>query len=446
MGSLGAVDRDVRGAAASSEDGATAAPPELLRGLAVTDRSLLSASSLTVVSRACARLAQIAFVLVAARLLTIQEFAEYSYLLALAITFSMLADTGVALAAAREISNGTDALRRAFWSAQPLVAAGMVFAAAAVLVFGLVDSGPGTSGWPLVLVTAFVAANTLFNFWATMLRSVGRFRTEALLQTAGAAVFIGAAVGLLEAGQGLTAVLAVLCAKEIGSAMIAFGLLRREVGAPMWPGSAPVKRLLRIGVVLGLASSCLALAARIPLIVLGNTGSADQLAWLSAPQRITDAALVIGLTVGYALLPGISYLAGEEGERARRLINRTLWLLGSTSGAVGVLGVLFAHASVVALFGMHLEPATAAARVLFAAVPACVLLGVAWFALVALGGVRHVLVVGIVGVVCSAVLAAVLVGPGHDGGAAWAYTVSLTAMAVTAVGLIRGRLGDGRSS
>src|SRR3954464_28355 len=94
--------------------------PADLRRSATTDRRLVAASSLTFASRVFARLAQLIFLVVAARLLSINEFATYSYLLVLAVTFSMLADPGVALAASREVSAGRRTVGDAFTSGSPV--------------------------------------------------------------------------------------------------------------------------------------------------------------------------------------------------------------------------------------------------------------------------------------------------------------------------------------
>ena len=77
-------------------------PPRRLARTARTNRQLLKRSSATVVSRGFSKFAQILFLIVAARLLTVEEFASYSYLVLLASAFTILSDTGVPLVAGRD--------------------------------------------------------------------------------------------------------------------------------------------------------------------------------------------------------------------------------------------------------------------------------------------------------------------------------------------------------
>ena len=80
--------------------------PRRLQRAARTDRQLLLRSSATLISRAFSKFAQIFFLIVAARLLTIDEFASYSYLLVMASAFTILSDTGVPMVASRDASAG----------------------------------------------------------------------------------------------------------------------------------------------------------------------------------------------------------------------------------------------------------------------------------------------------------------------------------------------------
>ena len=93
------------------------APRRLVRATR-TDRQLLARSSITFVSRAIAKFAQIFFLVVAARLLTVDEFASYSYLIVLASAFTIMSDTGVPLVAGAT-RPGAGALGEPFWSALP---------------------------------------------------------------------------------------------------------------------------------------------------------------------------------------------------------------------------------------------------------------------------------------------------------------------------------------
>jgi O-antigen/teichoic acid export membrane protein len=412
-----------------STDAPEVADLEKLHAISSTNRRILLVSAGTVASRALIKLAQLGFLVIAARLLSVEEFAGYSYLLVLAVTFSMLADTGVALAASREISAGRRSAADAFWSGAPVIGIAAVAGGLVVLSFGLVDSAPGSAGTALVLTCGFVVVNTLFNFASTTLRGVGKSVYEAALQAAGAVVFVAAAATALALGAGLVPVLAILLAKEVLSLVAASAGLRVDVGRPRRLSSDLWRRLLRIGIQLGLASTALALVTRIPTFVLGNSGSTEDLAWFSAAQRLADAVLVLATTTGFALLPSLTLLFDSEPARAWSFLGRTLAVAVAVGALAGLLTLLFASEIVTAAFGSDFDAATHSTRVLMAATPAYAAIGIGWYALVALGRERQLVLLAGASALLALVLSLVLVPDGGDGGAAVAYVVALGVMA-----------------
>ena len=72
-----------------------------------------------------------------------------------------------------------------------------------------------------------------------------------------------------------------------------------------------------IGVRLSVAGIGLALAMRVPLAVLGNTGSSEELALFSAAQRFGDGAYVLAITGGFALVPGHRVPRADRAATAR---------------------------------------------------------------------------------------------------------------------------------
>jgi O-antigen/teichoic acid export membrane protein len=396
-----------------------------LRRISSTDRRIVLVSAATVASRVFGKLAQLVFLVMAARLLSVEQFAGYSYLLVLAVTFSMLADTGVALAASREISAGRRTPAEIFWSSAPVIGLGAGLGGLAVLAFGLADSAPGSSGVALLLTCLFVAVNTCFNFAATTLRGVGRSIFEAVLQGGGALAFVGAAALALALGAGLVPVLAILVAKEALSAVVALGGLRHEIGRPQRWSPTLWRRLLRLGIQLGLASAALALVTRIPTFVLGNSGTTADLAWFSAAQRLADAVLLLATTGGFAVLPSLTLLLETEPDRAWRLLGRLLGAAGLAGVLLGALTVALASPIVTAAFGSDFSDAAAPTRVLMAGAPAYAVVGIGWFALIALGRERRLLQLAAASTVLSLVLSIALVPDGGDVGGAIAYAAAL---------------------
>ena len=80
--------------------------PYRLAGAARPTASCSKRSSATLLSRGFSKFAQIFFLVVAARLLSVDEFASYSYIVVLASAFTILSDTGVPLVASRDAASG----------------------------------------------------------------------------------------------------------------------------------------------------------------------------------------------------------------------------------------------------------------------------------------------------------------------------------------------------
>ena len=180
-------------------EAAPEAPARLARA-ARTDRHLLARSSITLISRGFSKFAQIFFLVIAARLLSVEEFASYSYLIVLAAAFTIMSDTGVPLVSGRDASQGRASFGELFWAALPIVLVTAVLAAVLLAVFGAVDAGPGSTAVPVLLTALFVLVNRVLDLICQLLRGVGRFELEAGLQVANAVAFIGGSVAVIAAG------------------------------------------------------------------------------------------------------------------------------------------------------------------------------------------------------------------------------------------------------
>jgi O-antigen/teichoic acid export membrane protein len=415
---------------------AGAAAPWRLRRLARSDRTLLQSSTPTLVSRALARCGQFLFLLAAARILSVDEFAVYSYIVGLFATFSMLADTGVPTVASREVAAGREPTRTVFWSGLPAIGAGALVAACALATFGLVDSGPGSAGLLLALAAVYAAANTFFNYLSAILRGIGRFQLEAALQLGGVALAVGGGIAIIAAGGGITAVVGFFALKEVLHVAVLYLVMRREVKGPTRPLPLLLKRLFRAGVRLAVAALAFAVVTRLPQIVLGNTGSEEELAWFSAPARLADTIFGLAFVGSFALLPGLTYLQLSDHHRAVRLTGRLVGAAAVGGTVLGVASAALAPTIVRVLFGGRFEPASEPASVLLVGLPAYAVLGIAWHALIAFDRDRDVLPVGAIGVLSSIALSVLLIPSGGDVGAAWAYLLPSAAMSVTAAALL----------
>jgi O-antigen/teichoic acid export membrane protein len=403
--------------------------PSRLARTARTDRQLLRRSSLTLVSRGLTKFALILFLVVAARLLTVEEFASYSYLVVVAAAFTILSDTGVPLVASRDAAAGRASPGDLFSTALPVVLVTGGAAAVVLPVFGAIDSGPGSTFVPVLITAGYVFFNRFFDLTATLLRGIGRFKLEAVLQSAGAIGFIVAAIAATLAGWGVTGVLFMLFLKEMLSAAVSYVALRPDLERRTTAHAGDWRRLLALGIRLSLAGMALALVMRIPLALFGNIGTAEEVALFSAAQRFGDTAYILAMSLGVALLPGIAYLAPVDRSRARALLHRVL--LGMVAGAsvIGVAAAPLAEPIMRVIFGSDFAAGAGLLRILLVGMPAYAALGICWYAVIAFDGERRLLAIGVVGLGICGVLSAMLIPSAGDSGAAWTYVGSLYALA-----------------
>jgi O-antigen/teichoic acid export membrane protein len=419
------------------------APPRLARA-ARTDRQLLARSSITLFSRGFSKFAQVFFLVIAARLLSVDEFATYSYLIVLASAFTIMSDTGVPLVAGRDASAGRASIGRLFWSALPIVMASALAAAILLVVFGAVDSGPGSTTAPVLITALFVMFNRFFDLICQLLRGEGRFELEAALQSANAILFIGGSVAVIAAGYGVTAVIAVFCLKELACCIAGWLAIRDDVRHAAAEAGRKLtgdwRGLVNIGVRLSLAGIALALAMRVPLAVLGNIGTSEELALFSAAQRFGDGAYVLAITGGFALVPGIAYLERTEPRRARALLRRVLIAVVAVSAAIGAAFMPLGEPIMRGIFGAPFADGADLFRITMAGLPACTALAMCWYGVVAFDGERRLLKVGTGSLVVSIALSLALIPAFGDDGAAWSYVGALYAGAFLSVLALRRHL------
>ncbi|MCA1689241.1 MAG: oligosaccharide flippase family protein, partial [Actinobacteria bacterium] len=391
-------------------------------------RRLLLRSLITVVGRGLSKFAILIFLILATRLLTRTEYGVYSYVLVLANTFGILADPQISLVAGREVSAGRRDAAAAYWDAFPIVLAAGIVAALALIAFGLIDRGPGMTTAELIVAGAVVIFNRLVGLGTDMLRSLGRFGVEAAIETTGTILLVAAASVLASRGLGVTAVLGAFLLHGVLTTIVCQLALRHDVGRPRRPTRA-WRAMFATGISLSLAASATAVATRVPLIVLGTGASAVAVASYSAGLRFADAAYLLALTAGQALLPSISSLVEADRPRALRLSRRVAgagFLLGV---AIAAGTVPFGRAITTTIFGSGYASAGELMSILMLAVPFMGAFWIFWFSLFAHGGERQVMAVAGAAAVVSLVLSiAVIPGDGALA-AAWIYVAVLGLLA-----------------
>jgi hypothetical protein len=169
----------------------------------------------------------------------------------------------------------------------------------------MVDSGPGSTLLPVILVGLFVVTTPGPGVPGDAASLDRPFEFEAAIKVGSAAVFVVASVAAAAFGSGVTVLLAILWLKELMAVIAGFAVLRRDVGAPTAPVAAVWRGLLRGGFQITIASAGLLVMTRGPLFYLGNSVSdTAEIAHYSAVLRFADGAFLLSTAAGFALLPG----------------------------------------------------------------------------------------------------------------------------------------------
>jgi len=405
-------------------------PPARLDHRTRSDGRVLARSSLTVAGRLVSKLSIVAFLVLAARLLSKEEYGLYSYVLVLAGTFAILADPQVTVIAGRDVSSGRHGAAASYWTAFPVVVATGALGAGAMLAFALVAPGPGETVAVLLVAAGYVVANRVAGLGLDMLRALGRLGTEAAVETAGTLTLIAAATAVAAAGLGVTAVLGVFLAHALLTALACHLLLRADIGRPARGVTSHRRELVASGIRLALSAGATAIATRGPLIVLGAGGSAVAVATFSAGLRFADALYMLALTAGQALLPSVAAMRGSDPARATRLVRKAIALATVSGAALAAAVAPFGAQVTSAVFGSAYASSGPLTAAMMASVPFMGMLWISWFALCAWHRERDVLRVACA---CApgCLLAAMLVIPGAGArGAAWVYVGAIAVLAL----------------
>lgn len=377
------------------------------------------------------KLAIVLFLVLAARLLSKHEFGIYSYVLVLANTFGILADPQVSMVAGRDVASGRHSAASSFWSAIPVVLAGGTISALAMLAFGLVDQGPGTTTGVLAIAGAYVVFNRTYGLGTDMLRSLGRVGTEAAIEVSGTVALVSLASVLAASGAGIAVVLGAFVVHAALASLACYAALFRDVGGPIrtqgrWRG------LLGTGIRLSVAASATAVATRSPLIILGSAGSAVAVATYSAGLRFADSVYLLTLTAGQALLPSTAALAGVDPRRAARLTRRVILLALVVGGIATAVGVGLGGSLTGTVLGSKYTSSGTLMAAMMVGAPLMGAFWISWFALFAFHGERDVVAIALVAAGVALVGGITVIPATGAIGAAWVYVGVIGVMAVLA--------------
>jgi O-antigen/teichoic acid export membrane protein len=394
------------------------------------------AAATTLGARLVARAALVLFIVALARLLPVQQYGRYAYLIALAVTVSMLSDTGVSLASGREIARGQLSCEEAVRRALPVVGAATSVAALVVVALESTAGMRGLDTWGLAMLIGYIGANGTFNLLANVLRSAGAVGTEAVLQVASVGVFVGSGIALAVSTTNVNVVFLAFVAKEAAAAACALALVRRLVRRRL-----PVERvtprasqpaLVRTGLALAVGGGLLIAYTRIGLVVLANLGDAQATGIYAASSRLLEAGAMLGGTLGFALAPSLTRLAVADAGRARALALRTVVWSAAVAAVAGCAVALLRQEIVTVVFGRAYLHAAAPLALFAVGLPAVVAAPLVGQMAVALGRDRSFLLTHVVGLAVAATTLPWLASHGPSG-VAFATDAAFSAAALVGV-------------
>lgn len=140
--------------------------------------------------------------------------------------------------------------------------------------------------------------------------------------------------------------------------------------------------------------------------------------------------MLLALTAGGALLPGLAHIRATDPARARSLIDRAVFVTSGLGLLAAIPLVLLSGTITRVAFGASYAGASTALAIVLAALGLFGLTGVAWFALLALQRERTVLSSAVLGLVVSIVLSVLLVRAHGATGAAIALDGGVGALAL----------------
>ena len=398
----------------------------------------------TMCSRLVGKGLSFGFIVILVREVSTTDFASYSYLVALALTFSLLSDSGVSVVAGRDVARGDLGLAAAYRGGLTTVMGAGVVGALAVAAFGAVASGPGIPPLALVFTAAFVLVANVANFQCDLLRGAGRLGLEGALQIVGGVLFVVTGTVIVMSGLGLVALMAAFTIKELIMVGIVQLALPSPRSAPHMPGLG--RSLLRVGILMSIATTCLAILARTSLIVLSNVAPAAVTAHYAAAFRFGEIALMVCHTLGLGLLPYMSRRYAVDRAAGARFSLRVIAVCVGGALLVTPLLVLVTPTVVTFVFGAEYAGASVPAEILVGMLPILMLLILSWNALLADRRERSVLVASLAGVVAAGASATWIVSQADGRAAALSALVSFAAVAAVCTWSLFWTSASGRRS
>ena len=372
--------------------------------------------------------ANLALILVVARLLGIETFGRFSYVLAFITVAATLADLGTTAVLARGLALLEGASRAHYlgnYILMRLVLLVLVMAGCIGVAWWLPHAGVQAA----LLIVAFGLPVLASRFFEPVYQVIGRPWLSLWPNLAFGLAQLGVvALVVADRTMPIAKLTMLFVASNAVYAAVAVALMLRHVRPNWTPDRALLRDILRLAAPMGVGALFTTLAIRLDVFVLERLHGAVVLGHYSAAYRILDLAVFFAVTLTTPLIP---ILAREiRADRAAALARTRLFVQGACALVLPVAIVVpsVAHELVTAVFGAPYAAAAAPLSVLVWDVMLVVLALIGTAVNLANGEVDHAYWVAPGSALVAVALNAALV-PSHGAvGAAWAALGTQAAM------------------
>jgi O-antigen/teichoic acid export membrane protein len=368
----------------------------------------------------------LALLIIAGRLLSVDDYGRFSFALALATIVEMVMDSGLGSVTIREVARDRTQADRLFRNVLGLklawVAVGLLILAVAAPLLRYND--------PLVIRTCYVMgfSSAVRSYLLTtrgLLQGLDRFDLEALLVIADRGLLLAAGSAALVAGYGITGLAIAFVVARGLLLVVVFALVRRVLG-PIGPtfNRAAWRDLQAMALPLGLWLITLQAYNYIDAVILGVMRSDAEVGWYGASYRLYEGLAYAPGVLSAVLTPRLSTAFKNDPRGHRTLLNRGLAAAVALGLLLGGLTWLVAGWVVPLFYGDVYQPGVAPLQILGAG---SVFVFATWIlhaGAISVNLDRRLLMTTVVGLTANVGLNLVLIPRYGISGAAWATVLA----------------------
>jgi O-antigen/teichoic acid export membrane protein len=329
-------------------------------GHAPAPRGFARNAAFLLVAEATGKVASLLFVIVVARVLGARDYGAFAFAVAFVAPFYRLSYWGVDSIVIADVARDRSKVAEIFPAGLVLRAGfGLVALLVAIALAPIFISGH-TAVLAFVIVGSALLLDEMSQFLSALFRSFERMEFHALIVFSNRVLSVVLALVVLAWGGGLIAMCLTYFAGSLGAMAFGFFFVRRflPAGTRLRPQAAVVRRMVRAGASLGVASAVNMLAFRADTVILQAVKGTIAVAQYAVAYRFFDSLAFVGYNLGDSSMPRIAR-EGKGRDAARTFV------LGAAAIVAFYLPLALAYAAgghwiVVTLFGKAYRPAAPA--------------------------------------------------------------------------------------